>query len=193
MDHTNHAGPRNGPCPHHPPRNNDSAYTHDRTHLPPTHAHGAYPPRTPRTPSSDNSDLRAQREPPSRPESSTPRCDAERLSMRSTTPDLDDRPHLETPCPGRLMRWRLRLSEFEFAIQYRPGIIHQVPDALSRIILPQENDNRPVDDEVPTYGDHENVLVTTRRRKRAANVTKTASERTARTSDSGDVRKRNGT
>ena len=43
-----------------------------------------------------------------------------------------------------------------------------------------------------TYGDHENVLVTTRTRKRAASVTKTARERTPRTSDSGDARKQNG-
>ena len=89
------------------------------------------------------------------------------------------------------MRWILRLSEFDFTIQYRPGIVHPVPDALSRIISPQGNDDRPVDDEVPTYGDHENVLVTTRTRKRAANVTKTASERHPRTRDSGNARKRN--
>ena len=78
-----------------------------------------------------------------------------------------------------------------FTIQYRPGIVHQVPDALSRIISPQGNDDRPFDYEAPTYGDHENVFVTTRTRKCAANVTKTASERTPRTNDSGNVRKRN--
>ena len=65
-------------------------------------------------------------------------------------------------------------------IQHRPGIVHQVPDAFSRIISPQGNEGRPVDDEVPTYGDQNNVLVTTRTRKRAANVTKTAIERTPR-------------
>ena len=62
------------------------------------------------------------------------------------------------------MRWRLRLLEFDFTIQYRPGIVHEVPDELSRMISPQGNDDRPVDDEVPTYGDRENVLVTTRTR-----------------------------
>ena len=97
-----------------------------------------------------------------------------------------------TDAKGRLIRWRLWLSEFYFAIQYCPGIVHQVPDALSRIIAPQGNDDRPVAVEVPKYGDHEKVLVTTRRRKSAANITKTASERTPRTSDSGDARKRNG-
>ena len=30
----------------------------------------------------------------------------------------------------RLMRWRLRLVEFDFEIVYRPGRVHQVPDAL---------------------------------------------------------------
>ena len=95
-----------------------------------------------------------------------------------------------TDSSGRLMRWRLRLSEFDFTIQYRPGIVHQVLDALSRIIPPQGNDDRPLDDELPTYGDHENVLVTTRTRKRAANVMKTDSERTPQTSDSGNARKR---
>ena len=67
------------------------------------------------------------------------------------------------------MRWRLRLSEFDFEIQYRPGRVHQVPDALSRLITPG-SDQRPVDDEIPTFGDH-NVLVTTRAntRRSAAN------------------------
>ena len=60
-----------------------------------------------------------------------------------------------TDSTGRLMRWRFRLSEFDFTIQYRRGIVQQVPDALPRIISPQGNDDRPVDDEVPTYGDHE--------------------------------------
>ena len=98
-----------------------------------------------------------------------------------------------TDSSGRLMRWRLRLSEFDFTIQYRPGIIHQVPDALSRLISPRGNEDSPVDDEVPTYGDHGNVLVTTRTRARAANAaneTKTLSNRTPRTSDSGNARKR---
>ena len=70
---------------------------------------------------------------------------------------------------GRLMRWGLRLSEFDFEIQYRPGRVHQVPDALSRLITPG-SDPKPVDDEIPTFGEH-NVLVTTRAntRRSAAN------------------------
>ena len=63
---------------------------------------------------------------------------------------------------GRLMRWRLRLSEFDFEIHYRLGRVHQVPDALSRQISPS-TDKKPVDDEIPTFGDHQDpVLVTIR-------------------------------
>ena len=41
-----------------------------------------------------------------------------------------------TESSGRLTRWRLRLAEYDFTIQYRPGRVHQVPDALSRLISP---------------------------------------------------------
>ena len=54
---------------------------------------------------------------------------------------------------GILMRWRLRLSEFDFKIVYRPGRVHQVPDALSRLVRPTR-DTKPVEDEIPTFGDH---------------------------------------
>ena len=67
------------------------------------------------------------------------------------------------------MRWRLRLSEFDFTVKYRPSLVHQVPDALSRILTPEGNDDEPIDDEVPTYGDHDAVFVTTGRE--AANAT----------------------
>ena len=69
---------------------------------------------------------------------------------------------------GRLMRWRLRLSEFDFEIHYRPGRVHQVPEVLSRLISPF-TDNKPVVDEIPTFGDHQDpVLVTTRSRNAVA-------------------------
>ena len=67
------------------------------------------------------------------------------------------------------MRWRLRLSEFDFTVKYRPGLVHQIPDALSRILTPEGNDDKAIDDEVPTYGDHKDVFVTTR--EKAAVVT----------------------
>ena len=65
---------------------------------------------------------------------------------------------------GRLTRWCLRNSELEFTITYRPGRVNQVPDALSRLIPLTENDDRTVDDYIPTYGDHEHAFVTTRQR-----------------------------
>ena len=102
---------------------------------------------------------------------------------------------------GRLMRGRLRLSEFDFTVKYRPGLVHQVPDALSRVFTPDGNDDKPVDDEVPTYGDHESVFVTTIRK--AANVrpnwlTSTARKRitrkrTARTGTDAGRMNMNGT
>jgi len=37
-----------------------------------------------------------------------------------------------TDSSGRLMRWRLRLSEYTLDIQYKPGASHHAPDFLSR-------------------------------------------------------------
>ncbi|CDF39938.1 unnamed protein product [Chondrus crispus] len=60
-----------------------------------------------------------------------------------------------TESSGRLNRWRLRLAEYDFTIQYRPGRVHQVPDALSRLVSPRvADDPRPtveVDDDIPTF------------------------------------------
>ena len=55
-----------------------------------------------------------------------------------------------TDSSGRLTRWRLRLAEFDFQIEYRPGRVHQVPDALSRLITPRVPQNE-IDDDVPTF------------------------------------------
>ena len=55
------------------------------------------------------------------------------------------------------MRWWLRLSEFELEIIYRTGRVHQVPDALSRLIGPTSD--------IPTFGDQiDSALVVTRGR-----------------------------
>ena len=34
--------------------------------------------------------------------------------------------------PGRLGRWALLVQEYDLTIRYKPGILNQVPDALSR-------------------------------------------------------------
>ncbi len=34
----------------------------------------------------------------------------------------------------RLERWRLRLLEFDFEVQYRPGATHHAADVMSRLL-----------------------------------------------------------
>jgi hypothetical protein len=41
--------------------------------------------------------------------------------------------------------------EFDYEIVYRPGRVHQVPDALSRLTLPDYEIDDEVDDEIPTF------------------------------------------
>ena len=56
---------------------------------------------------------------------------------------------------GRLMHWSLRLMEFDYEILYRLGRVHQVPDAFSRLLQPDnDDDDDEVDDEILTF--HEN-------------------------------------
>jgi hypothetical protein len=51
---------------------------------------------------------------------------------------------------GRLARWRLRLSEFDFTIQYRPGIKNSLADGCSRLRCLTQSPE-PVEDEVPCF------------------------------------------
>jgi transposase InsO family protein len=51
---------------------------------------------------------------------------------------------------GRLARWRLRLAEFDFTIQYRPGIKNSLADGCSRL-RSQEQNVEDLDDEVPCF------------------------------------------
>jgi hypothetical protein len=51
---------------------------------------------------------------------------------------------------GRLARWRLRLAEFTFKIEYHPGAAHHAADALSR--LPhKEVPSDPIEEEIPMF------------------------------------------
>ena len=83
---------------------------------------------------------------------------------------------------ARLMRWRLRLMECDYEVIYRPGRVHQVPDALSRLEQPETDENQEVDDDIPTFprgqtdeeGTPSPVLVTTRRQAEARNREATA-------------------
>ena len=51
---------------------------------------------------------------------------------------------------GRLARWRLRLLEYEFDVQYNPGREHHLADGMSR--LPTGGgDVAEIDDEIPCF------------------------------------------
>ena len=56
--------------------------------------------------------------------------------------------NLTTPS-GRLLRWKLRIQEYDYDITHRPGAQHKAADALSRIRT-DGTDQRPLDDGIPT-------------------------------------------
>jgi hypothetical protein len=49
---------------------------------------------------------------------------------------------------GRLARWRLRLADFTFKVEYHPGITHHAADSMSRVphqAIPAE----PIEEDIP--------------------------------------------
>ena len=51
---------------------------------------------------------------------------------------------------GRLIRWRPRLSEFDFEIKYKKGKANSQADALSRLLTDGETVDA-IDDEIPCF------------------------------------------
>jgi len=55
-----------------------------------------------------------------------------------------------TTATGRLIRWRLRLAEFDFEVKYKKGANHHLPDALYRI--PTTGlDQKELDDDISCF------------------------------------------
>lgn len=53
---------------------------------------------------------------------------------------------------GRLARWRLAFSTFDFTVFYRPGLKDQVPDTLSQIVVEKAVMSKELEDDMPTLG-----------------------------------------
>ena len=51
---------------------------------------------------------------------------------------------------GRLIRWRLRLSEFDFEIKYKKGNANSQADALSRLLTEGETVDE-IDGDIPCF------------------------------------------
>jgi hypothetical protein len=59
---------------------------------------------------------------------------------------------------ARLVRCRLRLSEFTLDIQYKPGRVNQVEDALSRMAT-EGTDQSVLDHEIPCFSVEKSPVV----------------------------------
>ncbi len=69
------------------------------------------------------------------------------FSVRTDHNSLNWLISLQDPA-GRLARWRILLSEFDYSIDYRHGRVHQVPDALSRVPTTGLDETR-LEDDIP--------------------------------------------
>lgn len=53
---------------------------------------------------------------------------------------------------GRLMTWMQLLNELDFQVLYFSGLVHQVHNALSRLLRPFDTQNcEPINDEIPIF------------------------------------------
>jgi len=58
---------------------------------------------------------------------------------------------------SRLARWRLRLSELEFDVPYKPGMTHYLADNISRLES-GASDETAFDDAVPVFATRANTV-----------------------------------
>jgi RNase H-like domain found in reverse transcriptase len=78
-----------------------------------------------------------------------PYLERKRFTIRTDQVALKWLLYLNDPS-GRLARWRLRLAEFEFSIQYGPGIKNSLADGCSRVTS-QGVDTNKCDDAIPPF------------------------------------------
>jgi len=57
----------------------------------------------------------------------------------------------------RLARWRLRLSELEFDVAYKPGMTHYMADSISRLES-GASDETAFDDAIPVFAVRDNTV-----------------------------------
>ena len=83
---------------------------------------------------------------------------------------------------SRLMRWILKLSEYRFHVEHKPGALHKDADAISRLVT-REKPKEPLNDLMPTVAvaargakSKEQRTTTARSRQAAARTTLTTAE-----------------
>jgi len=76
-----------------------------------------------------------------------PFVEGTRFTVRTDHAALKWMLHMDS-AHGRLARWRLRLAEFDYVVQTRPGASHPAVDTMSRISTP-EGDEGAIPDAVP--------------------------------------------
>ena len=86
-----------------------------------------------------------------------PYLEGSRFTIRTDHDALKWLMNLRDP-RGRLARWALRLQEFDYEVQYKPGSSHAMADGPSRL-LTDGIDQSHFDDEIPCLPRRSNLLV----------------------------------